>query len=176
MTSFGRNEIDKYFDLKQDYAVRKKGEEYNFLTFMFKCKNDADIPVVVEAFNKMISGSKDIFKRIKGNNLYVEIRFGARDLFEIDEINLDDICFSSGESLIIKTEAIPRDFFNETDKEKIKKYILNTELEFSNISPQLQLCFKAFQKISKVLFKYSFTYLKDIIKDIYVNLLNGNYK
>ena len=82
------------------------------------------------------------------------------------------MCFSSGQSLIIKTDAIPRDMFEEFNKEKILKFILDTDLEFSNSSPQLQIFAKAFQKITE----YFPHYLQDIIRDIFINLLNGNYK
>lgn len=86
---------------------------------------------------------------------------------------LDSICFSSGESLIIKTKAIPRDFFYEFNEQKILNFILDTELEFTNLSPQLQIFSFYFQMIAKEIFP---SYLQDIIKDIYFNLVNGNYK
>lgn len=50
---------------------------------------------------------------------------------------------------------------------------MDTELEFSNLSPQLQIFVNYFQKIAKLFFP---SCLQDIIKDIYFNLVNGNYK
>ena len=180
MTCFGRNEIENYFDLTQGYAYFKKEDNAsnkypNFFSFVFKCKDDNDIPLVVDSFRQIknnYGSSNNIFTRVKNNKLFVEIRFDATDLLELDSNILENLCFSSGQSLIIKTDAIPRDMFEEFNKEKILKFILDTDLEFSNSSPQLQIFAKAFQKITKN-FPH---YLQDIIRDIFINLLNGNYK
>ena len=177
ITCFGRNEIDNYFDLKKDYALINKNEKYNFLSFVFKCKNDNDIPLVTEAFNRIKNEYDDtgnIFTRVKNNKIYIDVRIHSTDLFEIERYNLDDLCFSSGESIIIKTEAIPRDFIEEYNEEKILKILLGIEVEFSNLSPQMQIFAQSFQSVAEEL--YFGDFLKDIIKDIYVNLLNGNYK
>jgi len=178
MTCFGRNEIEKYFDFTQEYAYfneKNYGYKYpNFFSFVFKCKDDKDIPLVVDSFKQIKNNygdSDNIFTRVKDNKLFVEIRFDSPDLFEL-ELNLDSLCFSSGQSLIIKTYAIPRDMFDGFNKEKMLKFILDTELEFSNSSPQLQIFAMAFQNIAEIFPSY----IKNIIKDIYINLLNGNYK
>jgi len=177
MTCFGKNEIEKYFDLKQDYSDLKKtyyNKNPNCFSLVFKCKDDKDIPKVVEAFKKIKNdyyASKDMLTRVENNKLFVEILFDAKDLFEMD-FNLDAICFSSGESLIIKTKAIPKDIFEEFNEAKMLNFILDTELEFKNLSPQLQIFAYYFQIVAS-LFP---TYLQEIIKDIYFNLVNGNYK
>ena len=177
VSCFGKNEIDNYFDLKQDYAIRKQEDKYNFLSFVFKCKDDNDIPLVVEAFNKIKSQYDDtgnIFTRVKNNKIYIEVRLRSTDIFEIENLDLGDLCFSAGESVIIKTEAIPRDIIGEYNEEKMLKMLLGIEVEFSNLSPQMQLFAKFFQQISEKLYFSSF--LKDIVRDIYVNLLSGNFK
>lgn len=179
MTCFGRNEIEHFFDLKQEFAYFRQKDNYgnkypNFFSFVFKCKDDKDIPFVVDLFKKVkndYNNSDQIFTRVKNNKLFVEIRFNATDLFEMD-LFLDNLCFSSEESLIIKTKAIPRNMYEEFNEEKILKFILDTELEFSNLSPQLQIFAKAFQNIAKIFPSY----IQEIIKDIFLNLLNGNYK
>ena len=144
---------------------------------MFKCKDDNDIPLAVEAFNKIKSQYDDtgnIFTRVKNNKIYIEVRLRSTDIFEIENLDLGDLCFSAGESVIIKTEAIPRDIIGEYNEEKMLKMLLGIEVEFSNLSPQMQLFAKFFQQISEELYFSSF--LKDIVRDIYVNLLSGNFK
>ena len=180
MTCIGKNEFINYFDMNQEYVGKLKDNEYskknpNFFSFVFKCKDDKDIPFVVESFKKIKNDySDDLFTRVKDNKLFVEVRFDADDLFELMDLSLDNICFSSGESLLIKTEAIPKDMFEEFNEEKILKFLLGTEIEFTNLSPQLQIFANLFKKIAK---KLGFpSYLQDIIKDIYLNLVNGNYK
>ena len=181
MTCFGRNDIDNYFDLNQDYALGENNERNTFFSLVFKCKNNNEIPLVVDAFNKIkhqYPNSKNIFTRVKNNKLYVEIEmsdFFQKDMFIIQYIALN---IFSGQSIIIKTEATPRDMFEEYYEEKMLKFILDTEVDFSYIAPQLLI-------ISIFLF-FSFgdnndndnlsEALRDIIQDINVNLLDGNYK
>ena len=182
MTCFGRNEIDNYFDLKQEYALKKKDEMFpKFFSIVLKCKDNNDIPLIVESFYKMKDNylEKDnLFLRVNNNKLYGEIHINNEDdpFDHLDDPSNDrfqfyPLCFSSGQSLIIKTEAIPRDMFEEYNEEKILNFILGIEVEFSNLSPQIQLFALFFQEISqkKGFFEY-------IFKDIYMNLINGNYK
>ena len=173
----GKNEIDDYFDLKQDYALRKQEDNYNFLSFVFKCKDDKDIPLIVETFNNIkneYDDSGNIFTRVKNNKIFIEVRIRSTDLFDIENLDLGDLLFSSGESVMIKTEAIPRDIFGKFDEEKMLKFLLGIEVEFSNLSPQMQMFAKYFQEVSDE-FHFS-SFLNDIVRDIYVNLLSGNLK
>ena len=180
MTCFGRNEIHEYFDLNKAYANKKEENgEYmnpNFISFCFKCKDERDIQDVVDSFNDLMrnKGSSDgIFTRVENNKMYVEVRFdNSTDIFELSDIKLDRLCFSSGESLLIKTEALPKNMFEEYAKEKILNFILGTELEFKNMYPQIQIFANFFQKIGGEM-RFS-DFLKDIIKDIFLNLVDGN--
>ena len=176
MTCFGRNEIHEYFDLNQNFVNKKKQsgqykDNTNFVTFVFKCKDEKDIiQDVVDSFNDLLrtkGGSDGIFTRVENNKMYVEIRFDNKtDIFETD-YKLDRLCFSSGESLLIKTEALPKDMFEEYDEEKILNFILGTELEFKNVFPQIQIFANYFQR------KFG-DFFKIIIKDIFMNLVDGN--
>ena len=157
MTCFGRNEIHEYFDLNQIFVNKKnQNGEYkdntNFVTYVFKCKDKKDIPYVVEAFKDLKRDENfvdKVFTKVEKDKMYVEIRFdNETDIFETD-YKLDRLCFSSGESLLIKTEALPKDMFDEYDEEKILNFILGTELEFKNVFPQIQIFANFFQRIGK---------------------------
>ena len=175
MTCFGRNEIHEYFDLNQNFVNKKnQNGEYkdntNFVTYVFKCKDKKDIPYVVEAFKDLKRDENfvdKVFTKVEKDKIYVEIRFDNKtDIFETD-YELDRLCFSSGESLLIKTEALPKDMFEEYDEEKILNFILGTELEFKNVFPQIQIFANYFQR------KFG-DFFKIIIKDIFMNLVDGN--
>ena len=175
MTCFGRNEIHEYFDLNQNFVNKKnQNGEYkdntNFVTYVFKCKDKKDIPDVVEAFKDLKRDENfvdKVFTKVEKDKMYVEIRSDNKtDIFETD-YELDRLCFSSGESLLIKTEALPKDMFEEYDEEKILNFILGTELEFKNVSPQIQIFANYFQR------KFG-DFFKIIIKDIFMNLVDGN--
>ena len=178
MTCFGRNEIHEYFDLNQNFVNKKNQsgqykDNTNFVTFVFKCKDEKDIPYVVEAFKDLMRDKNYIFTKVEKDKMYVEIRFDSEtDIFEESKYKLDRVCFSSGESLLIKTEALPKDMFEEYDEEKILNFILGTELEFKNVFPQIQIFANFFQRIGK---KKNFDdFFKNIIKDIFMNLVDGN--
>ena len=177
MSCFGPNEIENYFDLNQDYIYSKK-DESTFISFVFTCKDEKDMPSAVETFKKVkenYSYKENIFIRTKGNKAYIEYRYPyGNDLFEINGYDLSSICFSSGQSLIIKTDAIPKNFYEEYNKEKILNLVLGTELEFENLSPQIQLCVKSFILMAEEL-RFP-EYLQRFFKDIFLNVLNGNYK
>ena len=179
MTCFGRNDIRKYLDLEQDYTKWKEGDKNNkdpfFVSFVFKCKDEKDIPLVVESFKamkKVYAYPDDVYTRIENNKIFIEWRTDD-DLFEDENIDLSNLCFGSGQSLIIKTDAIPKDIFGEITNEKMLKFCLNTELEFKNITPQVLLFAKNFEK---GMAKYLPLYLQDIVRDIFQNLVEGNYK
>ena len=179
MTCFGSNDIRKYFDLEQEYVHWKENEKFNykfpgFISFVFKCKNDKDIPLVIESFQtfkKVYSQPDIVFTRVDNNKIFIELRCDEHDFFEGPD-SIITLCLAMGQSLIIKTHAIPRNFFEEYDRKKLLKFILDTELDFKNLSPQLIL-FALFIENRNFNSKY---FLNDIFRDIFLNLVNGNYK
>ena len=87
-----------------------------------------------------------------------------------------DTFSSSIQSLVVKTDAIPKNLFQDYDKEKILKFILSTEIEFKKFSSKIQPFASAFGGwLWFVIEKDSFD-LWRLLFDICSNPLNGNYK
>ena len=91
---FGRNEIRNYFDMKQDYVNWKEGEQHYqknpfFISFVFKCKDEKDIPSAIEKFKQIKSNysESNIFIRVVENKIFIEYRMDETDLFDFDNIN-----------------------------------------------------------------------------------------
>ena len=90
--------------------------------------------------------------------------------------------FASGQSLTIRTNAIPKDLFEKIEDEEIegpkkaKKLILDTELEFDNLLPQNLLFSFFFNEFINKEENNVDNYVKIISKDIFLNATEGNYK
>lgn len=156
---FGANEFDDYFD--PNLPDKKK---LGF-SFSVSCKDEKDIHLALASFmggKKDVYGSNadDINCRIKNNKLFIDLLLERYEGDEEEDMLTDikkeyklyNLLLSLGQNLTIKIKAFPKIFTEEFDKEKFLEILLNTELEFENISPQIQL------------FTYHFL---EIIKEIY---------
>ena len=190
----GNNEFDNYFDTSYIPNTNKI-----FFSFSFSCKNEKDINLTINSFNQNKNRvySKDgeyIFTRVKNKKIFFDIAPNyseeqekvVRDPFfdllgeeEEKERNYDllKLFFGIGHSLTIKTNVSPYNLFEEFDEKKILKFILDAELEFEKISPQIQL-FTLFFYILYQKFNFSTlgNFTKALFKDIFLNIMSGNYK
>lgn len=74
--------------------------------------------------------------------------------------------FALGQSLTIKTKEILKNIFEKYDEEKIPKFILDTELEFENVSPQIQL----FSLLFNYFLERIILEVNDFVKTIFRNV------
>ena len=178
--SFGPNEVENYFDLNQDYITNKK-DALSLISFVFSFKDEKDIPSAVESFKVFkdkYGWKNDIFIRVNNKKAYIEIIHDDELCRVINYIIsiIYDTFSSSIQSLVVKTDAIPKNFFQDYDKEKILKFILSTEIEFKKFSSKIQPFASAFGGwLWFVIEKDSFD-LWRLLFDICSNPLNGNYK
>ena len=198
MKSFGNNEFDEFFDTSCIPNTNKL-----IFSFALSCKNEKDIPLAINTFNQYkdkaySTNSKYIFTRVKNNKIFFDIApdFSDEkeniiidplfdDLFKKDEkekgkglyLLFLNLFFSIGNSLTIKTNAIPYDLYEEYNEEKILKFILDSELEFENISPQVQLFTFLFHEFYE---NFGFWTLKmftrTLFRDIFLKIMAGNFK
>ena len=170
---FGNNEFDNYFDLNQ---IPEK--HHVVVSFSLICKNPKDISICINSFNREKSNayddSKHTFAREKNNKIYIDLTDEKDiDLFEGPH-NILSLFFALGQSLTIKTKAIPKNLFEEFNKEKILEFILDTEFEFENVSPQIQIFSLFFNDfLNKTIIN---DFAKALFRDIFLNLIKGNYK
>ena len=172
---FGNNEFDNYFDLNQ---IPEK--HHVVVSFSLICKNPKDISICINSFNREKSNvygeynSKHTFAREKNNKIYIDLtEENDYDPFKGPD-NILSLFFALGQSLTIKTKAIPKNLFEEFNKEKILEFILDTELEFENVSPQIQIFSFFFNDFLKKTIIDDFA--KALFRDIFLNLIKGNYK
>lgn len=177
---FGNNEFDNYFDT--NYIPDKNKI---VISFSFICKNPKEISMAIDSFNRQKSEafggsiSKDIFAREKNNKIYIDYAFeDEKDLLleELQHIKYLNLFFGLGQSLTIKTKAIPKNLWEEFDEKKILKFILDTELEFENVSPQVQMFSFLFNDFLNSISWNVNDFTKALFRDIFLNLINGNYK
>ena len=174
--SFGKNEFDKYFD----YNLPDKRKI--IFAFELSCKDEKDIDLALSSFmgekNEVYGDSaKDIICRIKNNKLFIYL-VGEEilpDLEKRDDNFLFNLFLSIGQSLKIKIKANPNIFTEEFNEEKILKIILDTELEFENMSPQIQLFAYHFLDFIKDI-RFNEGFCKLLFTDIFMNVMNGEYK
>ena len=171
ITCFGPNEIDNYFDLNQEYVYSKKGKKGFFISFVFTFKNERDAPSAIKSFKEIkekYPNKDDIFVRIENNKVYIEINIHMKDFLNFFSI-------IPGQSLLVKTDAIPKYLFEDYDREKILKFILSTELQFKNLSTQIQAFLGGFCFLFCNVIRGR-EFLTKLIGDISLNAFNGNYK
>ena len=171
MTCFGPTEIDNYFDLNQEYVYSKKEKKGFFISFVFTFKNERDAPSAIKSFKEIKENcpvEDDVFVRIKNNKVYIEIKIHKEDILNFFSI-------IPGQSLLVKTDAIPKYLFEDYDREKILKFILSTELQFKNLSTQIQAFLAGFYFFIYDRFSCE-EFLKKLIGDISLNAFNGNCK
>ena len=176
--SFGPNEVENYFDLNRDYITNKK-DVSSLISFVFSFKDEKDIPSAVESFKvfkEKYDWKNDIFIRVNDKKAHIEIIHDnqlCRFIHYFISIIYDTFS-SSIQSLVVKTDAIPKNLFQDYDKEKILKFILSTEIEFKKFSSKIQPFASAFGGwLSFVIEDNS---LWRLLFDICSNPLNGNYK
>ena len=146
--SFGPNEVENYFDLNRDYITNKK-DVSSLISFVFSFKDEKDIPSAVESFKvfkEKYDWKNDIFIRVNDKKAHIEIIHDnelCRFIHYFISIIYDTFS-SSIQSLVVKTDAIPKNLFQDYDKEKILKCILSTEIEFKKFSSKIQPFASAF--------------------------------
>jgi hypothetical protein len=176
---FGANEFDDYFDT--NLPDKKK----HILSFSFSCKDEKDIHLALASF---MGGKKDVYGpdanyincRIKNNKLFIDL-FIERNEYEDkeeltnikNEIKLYNLFLALGQNLTIKIKAFPKIFTEEFDKEKFLEILLDTELEFQNMSPQIQLFTYHFLEIIKEISGFNSGFPKSLFTDIFINMMNG---
>lgn len=195
--SFGNNEFDEFFDTS---CIPNSNKLINSVAL--SCKNEKDIPLAINTFNQYkekaySTNSKYIFTRVKNNKIFFDIAPDFSDEKDdgildplFDKFFKDDneaaikpylrflnLFFSIGNSLTIKTNAIPYDLCEEYNEEKILKFILDSELEFENISPQVQLFTFLFHEFYE---NFNFwtlsTFTRALFRDIFLKIMAGNFK
>lgn len=176
---FGANEFDNYFDT--NLPDKKKFG----CSFSVSCKDEKDIHLALASF---MGGKKDVFGpsaddincRIKNNKLFIDL-FGEYEEEEKEgiftdlknEYKLYNLFLGLGQNLTIKIKAFPKIFTEEFDKEKFLEILLNTELEFENMSPQIQLFTYHFIEIIKEVYIFKRGFPKSLFTDIFINVMNG---
>jgi hypothetical protein len=176
---FGGNEFDDYFDI--NLPDKKKLE----ISFSISCKDEKDIHLAYASFmggKKEVYGQNadDINCRIKNNKLFIDLLHENYEdkeedmLTEIkDGYKLYNLFLALGQNLTIKIKAFPKIFTEEFDKEKLLEILLDTELEFQNMSPQIQLFTYHFLEIIKEINGLNRGFPKSLFTDIFINLMNG---
>ena len=126
------------------------------------------------------SNANDINCRIKNNKLFIDLlheRYKGKEEDMLTEINdkykLYNLFLALGQNLTIKIKAFPKIFTEDFDKEKFLKILLDTELEFENMSPQIQLFTYHFLEIIKEISGLNRGFPKSLFTDIFINLMNG---
>jgi len=177
---FGNNEFDNYLDINHIPDINKI-----FISFSFICKNPKDISKAINSFNREKdeafgeSIAKEIFVREKNNKICIDWapRYETDLIESFEHIKYLNLFFASGQSLTIKTKAIPKNLWEEFNREKILSFILDTELEFENISPQIQIFSFLFNDFLNSISVWGINdFTKTVFRDIFLNLINGNYK
>ena len=173
---FGPSEFDNYIDPNHIRDNRKIT-----FSFSFSGRNIKDIHTVFDSFNNQkqnayYDNAKNVFARVKNNKLFIDLVLEEEDfMFEkSSEANFLNLFFALGQSLTIKTKAIPKNLFEEFNEEKPLNFILDTELEFENVSPQIQMFTFFFYNFVENIGVNDFT--KSLFRDIFLNLMDGNYK
>ena len=179
---FGMNEFDEYFDT--NLPDKKK----HFISFAFPCKDEKNIHLALASFmgeKKEVYGDNadDINCRIKNNKLFIDLivdkekKEEKEDLFTDigEDKKLFNLFLALDQSLTIKTKATPKIFTAEFDLEEFLKIILDTELEFKNMSPQIQLFTYHFLEIIKDIYPINDGFPKSLFTDIFINIMNGKY-
>ena len=126
-------------------------------------------------FKEKYNWKNDIFIRVNDKKAHIEIIHDdqlCRFIHYFISIIYDTFS-SSIQSLVVKTDAIPKNLFQDYDKEKILKFILSTEIEFKKFSSKIQPFASAFGGWLSFVMDNSFWRL---LFDICSNPLNGNYK
>ena len=90
-----------------------------------------------------------------------------------NEYKLYNLFLALGQNLTIKIKAFPKIFTEEFDKEKFLEILLDTELEFENLSPQIQLFTYHFLEIIKEMSGLNRGFPKSLFTDIFINMMNG---
>lgn len=196
MKCFGNNEFNEFFDTSCIPNSNKL-----IWSFALSCKNEKDIPLAINTFNQYkdnaySENSKYIFTRVKNNKIFFDFAPDCSNEKEIRDPIFDDLFeknenekgkgrylmflnlfFAIGNSLTIRTNAIPYDLYEEYNEEKILKFILDSELEFENISPQVQLFTFLFHEFYE---KFDFyilnNFTKRLFRDIFLKIMAGNFK
>jgi hypothetical protein len=177
---FGDNEFDDYFDT--NLPDKKKID----FSFSVSCKDEKDIHLALASF---MGGKKDVYGdnaddincRIKKNKLFIDLLFKIyeeekdEDMFTDikNEYKLYNLFLALGQNLTIKIKAFPKIFTEEYDKEKFLEILLDTELEFENMSPQIQLFTYHFLEIIKEIYIFKKGFPKSLFTDIFMNVMNG---
>ena len=176
---FGANEFDEYFDM--NLPDKKK---FDF-SFSVSCKDEKDIHLALASF---MGGKKDVYGgdsaddincRIKKNKLFIDLlseRYEEEEGMFTDiknEYKLYNLFLGLGQNLNIKIKAFPKIFTEEYDKEKFLEILLDTELEFENMSPQIQLFTYHFLEIIKEIYIFTKGFPKSLFTDIFMNVMNG---
>lgn len=178
---FGANEFDNYFDT--NLPDKKKP----YFSFSVSCKDEKDIHLALASF---IGGKRDVYGdnadsincRIKKNKLFIDligeyIEEEEKEGIFTDiknEYKLYNLFLGLGQNLTIKIKAFPKIFTEEYDKEKFLEILLDTELEFENMSPQIQLFTYHFLEIIKEIYGFNKGFPKSLFTDIFINVMNGN--
>ena len=178
---FGSDEFDNYFD------TNLPKEKYLIMSFALSCKNEKDIHLALASFmgsKKEIYSSKSdsINCRIKGNKLFIDL-FNEQNNEDLEdmiymwqEYKIMNLFLGLRQKLTIKINALPNIFSEEFDERKIQKIILDTELEFENMSPQIQLFAYQFEEMTKEIYGLKSGFAKYLFTDIFMNVMNGKYK
>jgi hypothetical protein len=176
---FGANEFDDYFDT--NLPDNKK----HAFSFSVSCKDEKDIHLALASF---IGGKKDVYGsnandincRIKNNKLFIDLFLERYEDEEEDmftdiknEHKLYNLFLALGQNLTIKIKAFPKIFTEEFDKEKFLEILLDTELEFENMSPQIQLFTYHFLEIIKEMSGLNRGFPKSLFTDIFINMMKG---
>ena len=178
---FGANEFDDYFDM--NLPDKKKP----YFSFSVSCKDEKDIHLALASF---MGGKKDVYGdtadsincRIKNNKLFIDLIGEYEEEEEKEgifseiknEYKLYNLLLALGQNLNIKIKAFPKIFTEEYDKEKFLEILLDTELEFENMSPQIQLFTYHFLEIIKEVYIFKRGFPKSLFTDIFINVMNGN--
>jgi hypothetical protein len=176
----GANEFDDYFDT--NLPDKKKID----FSFSVSCKDEKDIHLALASF---MGGKKDVYGdnaddincRIKKNKLFIDL---LSKIYEEEkdedkftdiknEYKLYNLFLALGQNLTIKIKAFPKIFTEEFDKEKFLEILLDTELEFENMSPQIQLFTYHFLEIIKEMSGLNRGFPKSLFTDIFINMMNG---
>ena len=177
---FGNNEFDNYFDTRYIPDINKIA-----ISFSFICKNPKEISMAIDSFNRQKREAfgesifKEIFAREKNNKIYIDCAFEQEKdplLEDLEHIKYLNLFFGLGQSLTIKTKAIPKNLWEEFDEKKILKFILDSELEFENVSPQVQMFSFLFNDFLNSISWNVNDFTKALFRDIFLNLIIGNYK
>lgn len=172
---FGANEFDNYFDT--NLPDKKK----SVFSFSVSCKDEKDIHLALASF---IGGKKDVYGpsaddincRIKKNKLFIDLLSERNEevgMFTDINFKLYNLFLALGQNLNIKIKAFPKIFTEEYDKEKFLEILLDTELEFENMSPQIQLFTYHFLEIIKEIDGFKKGFPKSLFTDIFINVMNG---